>query len=148
MLKKNKQFLKYSASSFISSAAEEGVFILLAWLLAGVLPRAFVDLLPMLIARLVSCVINFYINQKLVFRSQRPMAVAFLRYMLQALPIALLQIALTYGIYALFSIGEEAVALRGGIYAGIMILLFAVSYLLQKLWVFRETEKAERGSAL
>ena len=141
----NKQFLKYSASSFISSAAEEGAFLLLAWLLAGMLPKAWVDLLPMIIGRLVSCVINFYINQKLVFQSDRPMGVAFLRYMLQATPIAALQIILTFGTYALFSIGATQVALRGVIYAGIMIVLFVVSYILQKMWVFQATEKQKRG---
>lgn len=144
MYKKNKQFLKYSASSFISSAAEEGVFLLLVWLVAGTMSEFWVDLLPMVIARLVSCVINFYINQKLVFQSDRPMGIAFLRYMLQAAPIALLQLVLTFGSYALFSITEDQVALRGVIYAVIMIGLFVVGYILQKLWVFKATEKAER----
>ena len=143
-MKTKKQFLKYSASSFISSVAEEGMFLLMVWLLPGVLPGFWVDLLPMVVARLVSCVINFYINQKLVFQSQRPMGIAFLRYMLQATPIAVLQLVLTFGIYALFSVTEEQVALRGVIYAGIMVALFLVSYLLQKLWVFKTTEKAEK----
>ena len=143
-MKTKKQFLKYSASSFISSVAEEGMFLLMVWLLPGVLPGFWVDLLPMVVARLVSCVINFYINLKLVFQSQRPMGIAFLRYMLQATPIAVLQLVLTFGIYALFSVTEEQVALRGVIYAGIMVALFLVSYLLQKLWVFKTTEKAEK----
>lgn len=143
-LKIKKQFLKYTVSSFVSSVAEEGAFLLVAWLLAGTLPKTLVDLLPMVIARLVSCVINFYINQKLVFQSDRPMGIAFLRYMLQATPIAVLQLALTFGAYALFQIDETQVGLRGVIYAGIMIALFVVSYILQKLWVFKATEKAER----
>jgi putative flippase GtrA len=120
------------------------MFLLMVWLLPGVLSGFWVDLLPMVVARLVSCVINFYINQKLVFQSQRPMGIAFLRYMLQATPIAVLQLVLTFGIYALFSVTEEQVALRGVIYAGIMVALFLVSYLLQKLWVFKATEQAEK----
>lgn len=144
MGKKSKQFWMYSASSFISSVAEEGVFLLMVWLLVGMLSDFWVDLLPMLIARLVSCVINFYINQKLVFRSQLPVGIAFLRYMLQATPVAVLQLVLTFGSYALFSVTEEQVALRGVIYASVMAVLFVVSYLLQKLWVFKATEKAEK----
>ena len=145
MFKKYKQFLKYSASSFLSSAAEEGVFLLLAWALAGVLPKAWVDLLPMIIARTVANLINFYINQKLVFQSNRPVFVALVRYTLQALPIAVAQLVLTFGAYVLFGVGEEQVALRGAIYAVIMIILIVVSYILQKFWVFRATENAEKG---
>ena len=143
-LKIKKQFLKYTASSFISSVAEEGVFLLSAWLLSGQLSDAAVALLPMVIARMVSNIINFYINQKLVFQSQRSIGVAFVRYMLQALPVAVLQLVLTTGIYALCSIGEEQVALRGVIYAGVMTALFVVSYIMQKLWVFKATENAEK----
>lgn len=141
-------FLKYTASSFLSSAAEEGVFLLLTWLLSRSLEGFALALLPMAGGRVVSCFINFYINRKLVFHSQRPVGTALLRYFLQAIPVAVLQILLTYGIYALFSVGEGQVALRGAIYAGVMTALFVVSFLTQKFWVFSATEKAERGGAL
>lgn len=143
-----RHFLKYTASSFLSSVAEEGVFLLLTWLLSGSMTGFALALLPMAAARLVSCFMNFYINRKLVFHSQRPVGGAMLRYFLQAIPVAVLQILLTYGIYALCSIGEEQVALRGVIYAGVMTALFVVSFLAQKFWVFSATEKAERGGNL
>lgn len=141
----NKRFLKYSASSFLSSVAEEGVFLVLTWLLGSISTGFWLALLPMAGARLVSCFINFYINQKLVFQSQRSTGGAMLRYFLQAIPVAVLQFVLCYGIYAIFQIGEEQVGLRGLIYAAVMIVLFVVSYLAQKWWVFSATEKAERG---
>ena len=141
-------FLKYTASSFFSSLAEEGVFLLLTWLLGSSLAGFALALVPMAAARVVSCFINFYINRRLVFHSQRPVGAALLRYFLQAIPVATLQILLTYGLYALCDIGEEQVALRGVIYAGVMTALFIVSFLAQKFWVFSATEKAERGGDL
>ena len=138
-------FLSYTVSSFLSSVAEEGVFLLLTWLLGSSLAGFALALVPMAGGRLVSCFLNFYINRKLVFHSQRPVGVALLRYFLQAIPVAVLQILLTYGIYALCGIGEEQVALRGVIYAGVMTALFVLSFLAQKFWVFSATEKAERG---
>ena len=141
-------FLKYTASSFLSSVAEEGVFLLLTWLLGNSLTGFALALVPMAMGRLVSSLMNFCINRKLVFHSQRPVGVALLRYFLQAIPVAVLQVLLTYGLYALLGIGEEQVALRGAIYAGVMTALFAVSFLAQRCWVFSETEKAERGGGL
>ncbi len=141
-------FLKYTASSFLSSVVEEGVFLLLTWLLSGSMTGFALALLPMAVARLVSCLMNFYINRKLVFYSQRPLGAALLRYFLQAIPVAVLQILLTYGIYALCHIGEEQVTLRGIIYAGVMTALFIVSFLAQKFWVFSATKKAEEGGGL
>lgn len=141
-------FLKYTASSFLSSVAEEGVFLLLTWLLGSSMTGFALALLPLVGGRLISCFMNFYINQKLVFCSQLPVGPALLRYFLQAIPVTVLQLLLTYGIYALCSIGEEQVALRGVIYAGVMTVLFVVSFLAQKFWVFSATEKAERGDGL
>lgn len=141
----NRPFFKYSVSSFLSSTTEEGVFLLLTWWLSGILTGFALTLLPMLGGRLVSCLINFEINRRLVFRSQRSRGMALLLYFMQAIPLAVLQLLLTFGAYWLFDIAEDAVVLRGGIYALIMIMLFVVGYLLQKFWVFAATEKAERG---
>ena len=140
----NKQFLKYSASSFVSSVAEEAVFVVMTWMLSDISNGFWLTLIPMAVARLVSCFINFYINQKLVFQSQRSVGGAMLRYFLQAIPVAVLQFVLCYGCYEVFRIGEEQVLLRSLIYGVVMIVLFVVSFLAQKWWVFSATEKAER----
>ena len=141
----SRPFFKYSVSSFLSSAAEEGVFLLLTWWMSGILTGFSLTLLPMLSGRLVSCLINFEINRRLVFRSQRSTGMALLLYFMQAIPLAVLQLLLTFGVYWMFDIAEDAVALRGGIYALIMVMLFVVGYLLQKFWVFAATERTERG---
>jgi putative flippase GtrA len=136
---------KYSASSILSSAAEEGIFLLLSWWLSDSLSGFMLTLLPLLGARIVSCLINFEINRRLVFQSERSVGVALLLYFLQAIPLAVLQLVLTFGAYWLFDIGEEQIALRGGIYALVMVVLFVVGFLLQKFWVFAAQEKAERA---
>jgi putative flippase GtrA len=102
-------------------------------------------LLPLLGARTISCLINFEINRRLVFQSERSVGTALLLYFLQAIPLAVLQLVLTFGAYWLFDIGEEQIALRGGIYAMVMVVLFVVGFLLQKFWVFAAQEKAERA---
>lgn len=141
----SSRFVKYSASSFLSSVAEEGVFLLLSWWLSDTLTGFVLTLLPLLGARIVSCFINFEINRRLVFQSERSVGMALLLYFLQAIPLAVLQLVLTFGAYWLFDIGEDQIALRGGIYALVMIALFVVGFVLQKFWVFAATEKGARS---
>lgn len=136
---------KYSASSILSSAAEEGMFLLLSWWLSDSLSGFALTLLPLLGARTIACFIHFEINRRLVFQSERSAWLALLLYFLQAIPLAVLQLVLTFGTYWLFDIGEDQIALRGGIYALVMVALFVVGFLLQKFWVFAAQEKAERA---
>lgn len=136
--------LKYTASSFCSTVAEESVFLLLTWLLHDSVSGFWLVAIPMASGRLVSSFLNFWLNQKLVFRSRRPAGGAMLRYFAQAIPVAILQMVLTYGVYSWCNIGEDQVILRGVIYAGVMTGLSVISFLLQKFWVFSATEKAEK----
>ena len=59
--------------------------------------------------------------------------------------LSLFPLVLTFGAYWLFDIGEEQIALRGVIYALVMIGLFVVGFVLQKFWVFAATEKGARS---
>lgn len=139
----NSRFVKYTASSLFSSMAEEGIYLLLTWLLGGVLGKFALALIPMVVARGASGLMNFWINRKLVFKCNLPLWGALVRYTAQAVPVAVMQFLLTYGVYEIFHIGEEQVILRGVIYAGVMVVLFVVGFVAQKLWVFRATEKKE-----
>lgn len=139
----NSRFVKYTASSLVSSAAEEGIYLLLTWLLGGVLGKFALALIPMVVARGASGLMNFWINRKLVFKCNLPLWGALGRYTAQAVPVSVMQFLLTYGVYEIFHIGEEQVILRGVIYAGVMVVLFVVGFVAQKLWVFRATEKKE-----
>lgn len=136
-----KHFLKYSAGSVVSSVAEEGLFLLFTVLLNDVLSGFALTLLPLMVARLASGLIQFYFNRILVFHQQSAVTKALLRYFLQAIPLAVLQMLGTYGVYNLFDIGSEQVLVRGGVYAAVMLVLFVVSFLIQKCWVFSSEEK-------
>lgn len=149
-LGKVQHFLKYSASSFVSSLVENGVYLLLTYLLSRNLNGFALACVPLVVARTISGFINFNINRKLVFRSQRSTGAAMLRYFIQVIPIMALQMLLTFGIYTIFQIGAEQVILRGIIYAGVMLSLFVVNFILQQIWVFsyRDEKSKKRGGGI
>ena len=115
---------------------DEGVFLLLSALLHTVLQGIGLTAVCAASARLVSSLINFFVNRKLVFKSTCPAGKALVRYFSLAAPIALGQFLLTHGAYLLFDITTEQIALRSLIYALAMTALFLISYMGQQRWVF------------
>ena len=87
-------------------------------------------------ARVVSSLLNFFLNKKLVFRSQVSTGKALLRYYTLALPQMALQVLLTQGVYILLGISEKSNGLRTFLYAVVMTVLYIVSYMIQQCWVF------------
>lgn len=134
-------FFKYTASSLISSVVEWGVFVLLTTMLGGYLKDLALTAAAVSVARLISSLMNFWVNQKLVFKSNRPMLAAFLRYFLLVIPVGIVQMLLTEGTYQLFGITETQVMLRSGIYVAIMVVLFVFNFLVQQRWVFEAKER-------
>ena len=131
-------FFKYTASSLLSSVVDEGLFLLLTWALAKPLSGFALKAVPVVVARVVSSLLNFYMNHKLVFRSKVSHGTSLGRYFILAVGIAIGQMVLTYGICTLFHIQEHQLAAQGIVYAVVMSLLFAVSFLAQQRWVFAE----------
>ena len=129
-------FLKYGLSAVFSAVLEEGLLALFSRLFLGLLSGFAFTAATAGLARLISSVCNFFINQKLVFESKGNTFKALLRYYALALPNALLQIGLSHGAYLLFGISESQTLLRGVIHFGVMVLLFLVSFVLQQRWVF------------
>ena len=134
-------FFKYTASSLFSSVLDEGIFVLLSWLLQSVLAGFWLTALPAAIARAISSVVNFYMNKALVFHSKGNTTRAFLRYFALAIPQALAHMGITYGLFLLFGIGEDETLLRGVIYALVMTALFFVSFVIQQRWVFSSNDQ-------
>ena len=131
-----KHFFRYTLSSvacFVLDAL--GVF-LLTKLLCGMLNDPLLGTVATVGARAASSLVNFFMNQKLVFQTNVPTGKAMLRYYALALPQLAVQALLNQGIYSLFSIGEEAAALRTLIHVLVMCVLFIVSYTIQQRWVF------------
>ena len=87
-------------------------------------------------ARVISSLLNFFMNQKLVFQTKVDTKKAMLKYYALALPQMAAQVLLTQGVYDLFDISDEAVFLRTVLYAVVMCVLFLASYLIQQRWVF------------
>ncbi|MBQ6997266.1 MAG: bifunctional glycosyltransferase family 2/GtrA family protein [Oscillospiraceae bacterium] len=129
-------FFKYTVSSLLSSVIDTAVYVLLAWLLSGVMNDPLLTTVSITVARILSSLFNFFMNQKMVFKSRLSTGTSMLRYTILAVVIFVGQLALTYGIYALFGIGESQILLRGVIYVAVMTALFIVSFLAQQRWVF------------
>ena len=129
-------FFRYTLSSIASAVLDEGIFMLMTWLLGTLLNGFWLTVIPTALARLVSSLFNFFVNQKLVFQSRGKTALALLRYYALAIPILLAQAGATYGLTQLFGIAEEQVFLHGLVYGLVMAALFIVSFSIQQRWVF------------
>ena len=85
---------------------------------------------------MVSSLLNFFLNKKVVFRTNCSTGKAMLRYYALALPQMAAQVLLTQGLYALLGIADTATGLRTVLYAVVMTVLYFVSYMIQQRWVF------------
>ena len=134
-------FFRYTLASISSAVIDEGVFVALTYLLQTSLSGIWLTAVPAVCARLISSLFNFFMNKKVVFRSQGSTGKALLRYYALAVPIAAAQLLLTHGVYMLFGITAAQTLLRAVIYAVVMVILFLVSFLIQQRWVFDPEKK-------
>ncbi len=129
-------FFRYTLSSLTSAVVDTGAYALLSWLFQGILQGFALTAAAGVIARVVSSLLNFFMNQKLVFQTKVDTKKAMLRYYCLALPQMAAQVLLTQGVYALFGIPDSAGVLRTVIYAVVMTALYFLSYMIQQRWVF------------
>ena len=129
-------FFRYTLSSLVSAVVDTAAYSLLSSLLSAVLRGFALTAAAGVIARVISSLLNFFMNQKLVFKTHVDTKKAMLRYYVLALPQMAAQVLLTQGVYALFSIGDSSTGLRTVIYAVVMTVLYFVSYMIQQRWVF------------
>ncbi|MEG0493219.1 MAG: bifunctional glycosyltransferase family 2/GtrA family protein [Clostridia bacterium] len=104
------------------------------FLLLSVLPRIAV---ATILARLISGVVNFYLNRKLVFSDKTAAHKTFPRYVCVFFLIMLLSFALTSSLHIWFGWNDNTVKIP------VDIVLFFVSYWLQRKWVFRKSTVLE-----
>ncbi len=131
-------FFKYGISAILSAIIDTGLFTLLSLLLRSSLQDPLLTVVPTVAARGISSLCNFFMNQRMVFRSQGSTGKALLRYYALAVPQALLQLLLTQGVYTLLNITPEQTIVRGLLYTAVMCLLFIFSFIIQQRWVFRD----------
>ena len=87
-------------------------------------------------ARVISSLLNFFMNQKLVFKTNVDTKKAMVKYYALAIPQMAAQVLLTQGIYALLNISDNATGLRTLWYTIVMTVLYFLSFVIQQRWVF------------
>ena len=132
-----KTFLKFSACSFLTFLLDYGLFTLLNTVIFSGQDGGTRELLATYGARVVSAAANFLLNRKMVFRSQNSVASSAWRYaalsVVQATVSALL-------VWAVQSVTGSSRLMETAIKLPVDLLLFIVSYQIQKKWVFVEKE--------
>ena len=109
---------------------------LLTILLRSILQDPLLGTVATVGARVVSSLLNFYMNKKLVFQAKVNTFTAMIRYYALAIPQLIVQSVLNQAVYTLFSIGSNQPGLRTIIHIVIMTILFIVSFTIQQCWVF------------
>ena len=136
-------FFRYTLSSLISAVVDTVSYSILTVLLRGILKGFALTTAAGVAARVISSLLNFFMNKKLVFKTNVSTGKAMLRYYVLALPQMAAQVLLTQGVYSLLSIPDTATFLRTLIYVVVMTVLYIVSFMIQQRWVFAP-EKAKQ----
>jgi len=133
-------FFRYTVSSLASAVVDAALYALFTALFAGSLNGLALTAAAGIPARIISSLMNFFVNQKLVFCSTASTGRSMKRYFTLAVAQMAAQVLLTEGSYILFSIGESAGGLRTLIYVVVMTALYFFSYMIQQRWVFASQE--------
>ena len=135
-------FFRYTINSIVCAAVDTGLFTLFTALLKKALEGFALTAAAGVGARVISSLLNFFLNKKLVFRNTAGTGKTMLRYYCLAVPQMLLQILLTDGAYVLFHVKPTGV-LHTLIYVVVMILLYIIGYMIQQRWVFAPQKQNE-----
>ena len=120
-----KDILKFAASSFIGFLTDYTVFSLLLLCTGGHIILSNVG------ARLISSIVNYTINRNVVFRNKSSILKSAFGYFLLAIGILIgntLVLSLLVNILGISSLAAKLIT---------EIFFFAVSWLVQKLWIFK-----------
>jgi putative flippase GtrA len=141
-------FFKYTVSSLVSSVVEIALVWAFTAIFNSLLAGAALTAVVTGGSRLLSSIVNFFMNKKLVFRSKVATGTAMVRYaLLMALSLGL-QFGFNELFYTIFSIGGEQEFLRTVVHVLVMSALFVMNYFVQQRWVFagKKTLKKEGKS--
>ncbi len=129
-------FFRYTLSSLTCAVVDTAAFSLISFLLERLVQGLALTAIAGVSARVISSLLNFFLNKNLVFRSSVSTGRAMVRYYCLAIPQMCAQVLLTQGMYALLHITDGQHALRTVIYAVVMTALYILSYMIQQRWVF------------
>jgi len=134
--KKLFSFFKFMASSFVSFLTDWGVYSILLLLLTDRLEDKITLAIAVVSGKIVSSVLNFFLNRKVVFKSKSGMGGTLVRYYI----LWACQTACSYGL--IFLLGklfpEGSVVVKIFLKPLVDIILFILSYQIQKRWVFKQ----------
>ena len=137
--KKLFTFLKFMLSSFLSFLTDWGIYSLLLLLLNGKIDDKLALAIAVVSGKLISSILNFILNKKLVFKSGE----GFFGFLCRYYTLWLCQTGCSYGlIYGLgILFGSESIIVRMILKPIVDIVLFVLSYKIQKNWVFKTNLK-------
>ena len=136
-------FFRYTLSSITCFVVDSGMVFLLTKILGSFLVDPLLSGISTIGARVVSSLINFFMNKKLVFQSYVSTGKAMIRYYALAIPQLLVQWLANQGLYTLFGITEQQAGMRTLIHILVMCILFIVSFTIQQRWVFAPQKSNE-----
>ena len=136
-------FFRYTVSSLACAVVDTGAAAALNSLFLGTLSGFALTAATEAGARVLSSLLNFYLNKKLVFQTKVSTGKAMLRYYCLALPQMAAQLGLTHGFIALMDISDRAVGLRTLIHVVVMCVLYIISYMIQQRWVFAPEKNSD-----
>lgn len=134
-------FFRYTISSLIGSVVETGLLAALNLLLKNLLDGVILTAATAIPARIISCLVNFYINKTMVFKTNVSTSTAMVRYWILAVCQMAAQFLLDEGFYVLLGIGGSATFLRVVIHTVVMVGLYFLSFMIQQRWVFAAEKK-------
>ena len=131
------RFVGFCMSSIVAFAVDNLIFSICVLLLqGGPMTRSNMILIAIAISRAVSSTVNYLCNRIFVFHSNCLMPMSYMRYWICALIVVTLSYSGTATLSALFEVrGLMITAMK----ICVEVLLFLLSYKLQKTWVFRRT---------
>ena len=136
-------FFRYALSSVACFVVDSGMVFLLTKILGSFLMDPLLSGISTVGARVVSSLINFFMNKKLVFQSDVSTGKAMVRYYALAIPQLVVQWLINQGLYTLLGITEQQAGFRTLIHVLVMCLLFIVSFTIQQRWVFAPQKSKE-----
>ena len=127
---------RYVVSAVCSWLVDNGLYLLLMTLLGGRLAAAAASPVSQVSARALSSLFNFTMNDRYVFRNGENHWKAFLQYYCLCIPQTLISVVCLTALVAGLKIGHPVLATLVKIV--IELILFVISYYIQKKWVFSD----------
>lgn len=140
MFKQLFSFLKFAISSILSFLTDYAVYTICLLLLTDRLDDKLTLAIAVVAGKVLSSLVNFFLNWKVVFKSNSGFGGVIVRYY----TLWAVQTACSYGLITLVTMlvgKEDSVLVKVLIKPVIDIMLFFLSYKIQKNWVFRKKKE-------